>query len=84
MPVEKRGASCVEPLRPSSTITRPLVLRDKPVPGGALASVSSISVFHSPHEEHLPCQRGEVAPQLWHTNTVLLGFAMVRQVSLSM
>jgi hypothetical protein len=63
MPVEKRGASCVVPLRPSSTMTRPLPRRDNPVPGGAMASVSSVSVFHSPHAGHLPVQRGDVDPQ---------------------
>ena len=44
-------------------MTRPLLRRLSPVPGGAMASVSSVSVFHSPHAGHLPAQRGDVDPQ---------------------
>jgi hypothetical protein len=76
MPVEKRGASCVEPLSPSRTMTRPPDFRDNPVPGGAATAVSSVSVFHSPHDGHLPSHRGDVDPQFWQTNWVLLGFAI--------
>ena len=75
-PVEKRGASRLVPLRLSSATTRPPLLRVSPEPGGAIASVSSRSVFHSPHAAHLPAQRGERAPQLWQTNVVLLALAM--------
>jgi len=28
---------------------------------------SSASVFHSPQDSHLPCQRLKAAPQLWQT-----------------
>ncbi len=60
-------------------MTRPLPRRESPVPGGATASVSSVSVFHSPHEGHLPAQRGDTAPQFWQTKVVLLSFAMCDQ-----
>jgi hypothetical protein len=42
-----------------------------------MASASSVSVFHSPHDGHLPVQRGEVAPQFWQTKAVLLAFAII-------
>ena len=83
-PVEKRGASPVRPLRPSKAMTRPLPpLRASPEPGGATTSASSISVFHSSHEGHLPAQRGETAPQFWHTKVDLLSFAMPDQFASS-
>ena len=46
---------------------RPLLCLVMPDPGGGPASVSSTSVFHSPHAEHLPDQRGDVAPHDWQT-----------------
>ena len=58
-------------------MTRPEPLRASPVPGGGTASASSVSVFHSPHVAHLPAQRGEKAPQFWHTNVVLIALAIV-------
>ena len=65
-------------------MTRPLrPLRASPEPGGATTSASSISVFHSPHEAHLPAQRGDTAPQFWQTKVDLLSFAMRDQFASS-
>ncbi len=36
----------------------------------AAAGLSSTSVFHPPQSSHLPCQRGETAPQFWQTKLV--------------
>src|SRR5882757_7409100 len=46
---------------------RPL-RRERTDTGIVVAPVSSsASVFHSPHDSHLPCQRLYAAPQFWQT-----------------
>src|SRR6266851_2604618 len=68
MPEDRRGASWLLPVRLSSTNLRPLRL-ERTETGIAVAPVvsSSESVFHSPQESHLPCQRLYAAPQFWQT-----------------
>ncbi len=67
MPEATRGASSDFPESGSSTNSRPL--REVRWVAGteACAAVSSVIVFHSPQDSHLPCQRGVTAPQLWQT-----------------
>src|SRR5262245_8193198 len=67
------SAACVSV---SSPTTRPFDDRARPEPGGSSKLASSISVFHSPQAPHLPAQRGDTAPQFWHTNWLLAGLAM--------
>ena len=50
-----------------SATALPLEAREVPRPGWGTSGVSSASVFHSPQPGHLPTQRGDTAPQLWHT-----------------
>src|SRR5215831_4326943 len=66
MPDDRRGASWLLPERLSSAKVRPLRLER--IDTGTLPVVSSsASVFHSPHDSHLPCQRLYAAPQFWQT-----------------
>ena len=46
---------------------------------GCPTSTSSTSVFHSPQPAHLPTQRGDTAPQLWHTYWARAALAMAVQ-----
>jgi len=68
MPEERRGASWLLPVSDSSANFRPLRL-ERIDTGMVVAPVvsSSVSVFHSPQESHLPCQRLYAAPQFWQT-----------------
>src|SRR5688572_18097495 len=68
MPEDRRGASWLLPVSDSSANVRPLRL-DRIDTGIEVAPVvsSSASVFHSPQESHLPCQRLYAAPQFWQT-----------------
>src|SRR5688572_2705911 len=75
-PVGRRAIVSAVLTSDSSATTRPLEARVSPDPGGAVTSASSIIVFHSPQAAHLPAQRGAMAPQFWHTNWLLAGFAM--------
>src|ERR1700760_765555 len=66
MPEDSRGASWLLPARLSSANVRPLRLARTET--GTLPDVSSsASVFHSPQDSHLPCQRLYAAPQFWQT-----------------
>ena len=58
MPEGSRGASLLLPVRDSSVNSRPLRL-ERIETGIVVAPVvsSSASVFHSPQDSHLPCQR---------------------------
>ena len=58
MPDDRRGASLLLPVRLSSANVRPLRL-ERIETGIEVAPVvsSSASVFHSPQDSHLPCQR---------------------------
>src|SRR6202035_3684844 len=68
IPEGSRGASLLLPVRVSSVNSRPLRL-ERIETGIVVAPVvsSSLSVFHSPQDSHLPCQRLYAAPQFWHT-----------------
>src|SRR5665647_241436 len=68
MPEDRRGASWLLPVRVSSLNSRPLRL-ERIETGIEVAPVvsSSASVFHSPQDSHLPCQRLKAAPQFWQT-----------------
>src|ERR1043166_1068310 len=56
MPEDRRGASWVLPVSDSSWNVRPR--RFERIDTGTLPVVSSsASVFHSPQDSHLPCQR---------------------------
>src|SRR5882724_12926001 len=68
MPEERRGASWLLPVSVSSLNSRPLRL-ERIETGIVVAPVvsSSTSVFHSPQDSHLPCQRLYAAPQFWQT-----------------
>src|SRR6266571_363498 len=67
-PEGRRGASLLLPVRVSSANSRPLRL-ERIETGIVVAPVksSSASVFHSPQDSHLPCQRLYAAPQFWQT-----------------
>jgi len=80
MPEERRGASLLLPVRLSSANVRPL-RRERTDTGIEVAPVvsSSLSVFHSPQESHLPCQRLYAAPQFWQTKERV--FLAMRKVS---
>src|SRR5450759_2634750 len=69
MPEGRRGASKLLPVRVSSANSRPL-RRERIETGIEVEPVtsSSTSVFHSPQDSHLPCQRLYAAPQFWQTN----------------
>src|SRR5437879_2960476 len=68
IPERRRGASWLLPVNVSSANRRPLRL-ERIETGIVVAPVvsSSISVFHSPQDSHLPCQRLYAAPQFWQT-----------------
>src|SRR5437763_7568253 len=68
MPEDRRGASWLLPVSVSSANFRPLRL-ERIETGIAVAPVksSSLSVFHSSQDSHLPCQRLYAAPQFWQT-----------------
>src|SRR6267142_6500485 len=68
MPEGRRGASWLLPVNVSSANSRPLRL-ERIETGIVVAPVisSSASVFHSPQDSHLPCQRLYAAPQFWQT-----------------
>src|SRR5207244_12563705 len=68
IPEDRRGASWLLPVSDSSLNVRPLRL-ERTETGIVVAPVvsSSASVFHSPQESHLPCQRLYAAPQFWQT-----------------
>src|SRR3979411_40275 len=68
IPEGRRGASWLLPVKVSSANKRPLRL-ERIETGIAVAPVvsSSTSVFHSPQDSHLPCQRLYAAPQFWQT-----------------
>src|SRR6202022_4427171 len=67
IPEGRRGASWLLPVNVSSANSRPLRL-ERIETGIAVAPVfSSASVFHSPQDSHLPCQRLYAAPQFWQT-----------------
>jgi hypothetical protein len=75
MPDERRGASWLLPARLSSAKVRPL--RFERIDTGMLPAVSSsASVFHSPQDSHLPCQRLYAAPQFWQTKERVVDLAM--------
>src|SRR5204863_9537279 len=68
MPEGRRGASWLLPVRLSSANSRPLrLLRIETGIVVAPVTSSSTSVFHSPQDSHLPCQRLYAAPQFWQT-----------------
>src|SRR5258708_40184143 len=68
IPEGRRGASWLLPVRVSSANSRPLRL-ERIETGIVVAPLvsSSASVFHSPQDSHLPCQRLYAAPQFWQT-----------------
>src|SRR3954447_15673563 len=68
MPDDSRGASWLLPVSESSANVLPLRL-ERIETGIEVAPVvsSSLSVFHSPQDSHLPCQRLYAAPQFWQT-----------------
>src|SRR4051812_10960783 len=68
MPEGRRGASALLPVSVSSANSRPLRL-ERIETGIEVEPVvsSSTSVFHSPQDSHLPCQRLYAAPQFWQT-----------------
>src|SRR3954447_23777175 len=68
MPEDRRGASWLLPVSDSSANVRPLRLEriDTGIEVAPVVS-SSVSVFHSPQDSHLPCQRLNAAPQFWQT-----------------
>src|SRR3982075_3499516 len=68
IPEGRRGASGLLPVNDSSANSRPLRL-ERIETGNVVAPVvsSSTSVFHSPQDSHLPCQRLYAAPQFWQT-----------------
>src|SRR6476659_6227088 len=66
IPDDRRGASLLFPVSDSSANVRPR--RFERIETGTLPVVSSsASVFHSPQDSHLPCQRLYAAPQFWQT-----------------
>src|SRR3954469_8402085 len=68
MPEESRGASWLLPVSDSSANVRPLRLERIETGIEVAPDVSSSdSVFHSPQDSHLPCQRLYAAPQFWQT-----------------
>src|SRR5215207_3095707 len=81
MPEDRRGASWVLPVSDSSLNVRPLRLEriDTGIEVAPVVS-SSVSVFHSPQDSHLPCQRLYAAPQFWQTKE-RVDLAMLRLFS---
>src|SRR5437763_16815863 len=68
MPDGRRGASWLLPVKVSSANSRPLrLLRIETGIVVAPVKSSSLSVFHSSQDSHLPCQRLYAAPQFWQT-----------------
>ena len=82
MPVGMRGVPRLSPLQrlqcDDAARARPW---SRPSQGRAPRSASSTSVFHSPHDAHLPAQRGATAPQFWQTKDDRAGLAMRVSVS---
>jgi hypothetical protein len=66
-PVTTRGSGLDAPDRSSSGKGRPIAPLLATVPPTPSAAASSMIVFHSPHDSHLPCQRWVMAPQFWQT-----------------
>ena len=84
MPEDRRGASWLWPVRLSSWNSRPRRL-ERIETGIEVAPVvsSSTSVFHSPQDSHLPCQRLKAAPQFWQTKErVFLAMGELRRIRL--
>src|SRR5260370_11321206 len=68
IPEGRRGASTLWPVSVSSANSRPLrLLRIETGIEVEPEISSSASVFHSPQDSHLPCQRLYAAPQFWQT-----------------
>src|SRR6195952_3647061 len=68
MPEAMRGASSLLPVRLSRLKVRPRRLERIDTGTEVAPEVSSsTSVFHSPQDSHLPCQRLYAAPQFWQT-----------------
>src|ERR1700689_995538 len=68
IPEGRRGASLLLPVRVSSVNSRPRRLERIDTGIEVAPDVSSsASVFHSPQDSHLPCQRLYAAPQFWQT-----------------
>ena len=53
--------------RSSSGKDAPAAPRRAAAPPTPSAAASSMIVFHSPQDSHLPCQRWVIAPQFWQT-----------------
>jgi hypothetical protein len=66
-PGGRRGASWLLPVNVSSANNRPLRLEQIETGIAVVPVSSSASVFHSPQDSHLPCQRLYAAPQFWQT-----------------
>src|SRR3954463_1886435 len=66
IPDERRGSSGVLGARGPSARVRPLGF-ERIDTGTLPVASSSASVFHSPQDSHLPCQRLYAAPQFWQT-----------------
>ena len=66
-PVTTRGSVLEAPDRSSSAKVRPAGPRRAAAPATPSAAASSMMVFHSPQDSHLPCQRWVIAPQFWQT-----------------
>src|ERR1700736_648726 len=68
IPEDRRGASWLLPVSVSSVNSRPLrLLRIETGIEVAPVVSSSASVFYSPQDSHLPCQRLKAAAQFWQT-----------------
>src|SRR5258708_7849939 len=81
IPEGRRGASTLLPVSVSSANSRPLrLLRIETGIEVEPVVSSSASVFHSPQDSHLPCQRLYAAPQFWQTkervDLAMEGFAV--------
>ncbi len=64
IPAWARGGGSALPCRPTKATRRPAPVLAAP---GRASTVSSTSVFHSPHASHLPTHFGYTAPQDWQT-----------------
>ena len=62
-----RGCGALAPERSSSAKARPAPPRRPAAAPTPSAAASSMMVFHSPQDSHLPCQRCVIAPQFWQT-----------------
>ena len=67
IPVATRGSGLDAPERSSNAKARPAGARRADLPPTPSAAASSMIVFHSPQDSHLPCQRWVIAPQFWQT-----------------